>query len=163
LRPFRSICILAFALSLAAQTATQSTPQKKKVTPSTAKKTTAPAKAGTPVAKIAAGTKSGHATKSGTRTTKRASATRSRKSTPPRQQTPSADRYAEIQQALAAKGYFTGQANGVWGPDSIEAMKRFQADQKLPPDGKIGSLSLIALGLGPKHESGGEVAAKSQE
>jgi murein L,D-transpeptidase YcbB/YkuD len=147
LRPFRSICILAFALSLAAET--QSTPQN-----NTQKKKVTPAKAG--AYRTAA-------TKSGTRTTKRASSTRPRKSTPPRQQTPSADRYAEIQQALAAKGYFTGQANGVWGADSIEALKRFQADQKLPPDGKIGSLSLIALGLGPKHESVAEVAAKSQE
>jgi peptidoglycan hydrolase-like protein with peptidoglycan-binding domain len=132
-------------LSLAAEPATQSTTQKKKVTPAKA------------------GANRTAATKSGTRTTKRASSTRPRKSTPPRQQTPSADRYAEIQQALAAKGYFTGQANGVWGPDSIEALKRFQTDQKLPPDGKIGSLSLIALGLGPKHESVSEVAAKSQE
>jgi peptidoglycan hydrolase-like protein with peptidoglycan-binding domain len=149
LRLFSSICILAFALSLAAQT--QSTPQKKKVTTSTARKSTTPAKS------------SRTASKSGTRTTGRASAARPRKSTPPRQQTPTADRYAEIQQALASKGYFTGEANGVWGPDSIQALKRFQADQNIPVDGKIGSLSLIALGLGPKRESGGEVAAKSQE
>lgn len=35
----------------------------------------------------------------------------------------------------------------------MEALKRFQADQNLDADGKIGALSLIALGLGPKRES----------
>ena len=44
-----------------------------------------------------------------------------------------------------------GEASGQWGPDSVDALKRFQADQNLTPDGKIGSLSLIALGLGPKR------------
>ena len=67
------------------------------------------------------------------------------------QQAPTADRYKEIQQALAKKGYYKGEANGEWGPDSTEALKRFQVDQNLTPDGKLGSLSLIALGLGPKR------------
>ncbi len=67
------------------------------------------------------------------------------------QMTPTPERYQEIQQALASKGYFHGELNGAWGPDSIDALKRFQADQNLMPDGKIGSLSLIALGLGPKR------------
>jgi peptidoglycan hydrolase-like protein with peptidoglycan-binding domain len=69
-----------------------------------------------------------------------------------RPQQPSPDRLKEIQQALAAKGYFTAEPDGTWGPASIEALKRFQHDQKLVEDGKIGSLSLIALGLGPKRE-----------
>ncbi len=34
----------------------------------------------------------------------------------------------------------------------MDALKRFQHDQNLVEDGKIGSLSLIALGLGPKRE-----------
>lgn len=67
------------------------------------------------------------------------------------QQAPTPDRYREIQQALATKGYFHGDPNGQWGSDSADAMKRFQADQNLMPDGKINSLSLIALGLGPKR------------
>ncbi len=67
------------------------------------------------------------------------------------QQAPTPDRYKEIQQALASKGYFQGEPNGQWGADSIDALKRFQADQNLMPDGKISSLSLIALGLGPKR------------
>lgn len=70
---------------------------------------------------------------------------------PPTQQQPTADRYKEIQQALADKGYFKGPMDGTWNPGSVEALKRFQKDQNLDPDGKIGSLSLIALGLGPKR------------
>ena len=67
------------------------------------------------------------------------------------QQAPTPDRYREIQQALASKGYFHGDPNGTWGADSADALKRFQAEQNLMPDGKITSLSLIALGLGPKR------------
>ena len=65
---------------------------------------------------------------------------------------PDSSRYTEIQKALADRGYFKGEANGVWGDDSVDALKRFQADQKLDADGKINSLSLIGLGLGPKHD-----------
>ncbi len=65
------------------------------------------------------------------------------------QQQPTLDRYREIQQSLADKGYFSGPVDGNWGPASVDALKRFQREQSLPDDGKIGSLSLIALGLGP--------------
>lgn len=71
-----------------------------------------------------------------------------------RQTVPTPDRYREIQKALAARGYLSSEdANGTWGPSSAEALKRFQAEQTLESTGKIDSLSLIALGLGPKHDS----------
>jgi peptidoglycan hydrolase-like protein with peptidoglycan-binding domain len=76
-----------------------------------------------------------------------------RRASAPRQLAPTKDRYQQIQQALASKGYYSGEPNGAWGPDSVEALKRFQSDQNLTPDGKLGSLSLIALGLGPKRLS----------
>ena len=76
-----------------------------------------------------------------------------RKASAPRQLAPTKDRYQQIQQALASKGYYSGEPNGAWGPESVEALKRFQSDQNLTPDGKLGSLSLIALGLGPKRLS----------
>ena len=59
----------------------------------------------------------------------------------------------EIQQALAEKGFYEGAVDGSWDADCVEALKRFQADQNLTPDGKLGALSLIALGLGPKRDS----------
>ena len=46
-----------------------------------------------------------------------------------------------------------GDASGHWDQGSIEALKKFQADQKLDSTGKLNSLSLIALGLGPKYEA----------
>ncbi len=59
----------------------------------------------------------------------------------------------EIQQALIDKGYLAGPATGEWGTDSTEALRRYQRDQNLEPTGKLDSLSLISLGLGPKRES----------
>lgn len=67
------------------------------------------------------------------------------------QREPDPERYKEIQQSLADKGYFAGPVNGTWNSDSVEALKRFQRDQNIGDDGKLGSLSLIALGLGPKR------------
>jgi peptidoglycan hydrolase-like protein with peptidoglycan-binding domain len=76
-------------------------------------------------------------------------------------QQPSPERYKEIQQALASKGYFKTEPDGNWGPASVDALKRFQHDQNLVEDGKIGSLSLIALGLGPKREPVAETEQKT--
>jgi hypothetical protein len=71
-----------------------------------------------------------------------------------RQTSPTTDRYKEIQDALVTKGYLHSEdANGAWGTASAEALKEFQAEQALETTGKINSLSLIALGLGPKHDS----------
>jgi len=64
---------------------------------------------------------------------------------------PTPDRYKEIQAALAQKGYLHGDATGVWNQDSVDALRRFQQDQNLQASGKLDSLSIIALGLGPKH------------
>ena len=72
-----------------------------------------------------------------------------------RQMAPSPERYKEIQEALVAKGYLKPEdASGAWGEASTDALKRFQADQNLDSSGKINALSLIALGLGPKHDAG---------
>jgi peptidoglycan hydrolase-like protein with peptidoglycan-binding domain len=71
-----------------------------------------------------------------------------------RQSAPTADRYREIQEALAARGYLSmEEANGNWGSSSTDAMKKFQAEQTLETTGRIDSLSLIALGLGPRHDT----------
>src|SRR5262245_45366114 len=65
-----------------------------------------------------------------------------------RQLSPTAERYREIQESLIARGYLGAEsATGKWDQDSLEALKKFQADQNLESNGKINSLSLIALGL----------------
>lgn len=66
---------------------------------------------------------------------------------------PTKARYAEIQQALADAGYFSGEASGVWQKESIEAMKAFQDSQGFEPTGKIDARSLIKLGMGPAYGS----------
>lgn len=67
------------------------------------------------------------------------------------QQAPTPERYREIQQALADKGYFQGTVDGNWNAASVDALKRFQKDQDLTDTGKLDAKSLIALGLGPKR------------
>lgn len=64
---------------------------------------------------------------------------------------PTPERYREIQGALAKKGYLHGEPTGKWDDESADALRRFQHDQNLEASGKLDSLSLIALGLGPKY------------
>jgi peptidoglycan hydrolase-like protein with peptidoglycan-binding domain len=66
---------------------------------------------------------------------------------------PGSERLRSVQQALIERGYLNSSASGVWNADSIEALKRFEADQKVKVDGKIDSKMLIALGLGPKYDN----------
>jgi peptidoglycan hydrolase-like protein with peptidoglycan-binding domain len=75
---------------------------------------------------------------------------------------PTPERYKEIQQALVAKGYLKGEPTGTWNQESADAMRRFQQDQNINASGKIDSLSLIALGLGPKRASNTQPPAPAQ-
>ena len=67
------------------------------------------------------------------------------------QAAPTAERYKQIQEALAKKGYLQGEPTGKWDQDSADALRRFQQDQNLQASGKLDSLSIIALGLGPQR------------
>lgn len=78
------------------------------------------------------------------------------------QQAPTPERYREIQQALADKGYYQGPVNGSWGPDSASALQRFQKERNLYESGKLDSLSLIALGLGPKRNLSARSASEAR-
>ena len=70
-----------------------------------------------------------------------------------RQLSPTPDRYREIQSALASKGFLKPEdATGTWNQTSSDALKKFQTEQNLDSNGKINSLSLIALGLGPRRD-----------
>jgi len=121
-------------------------PAKKAATSS--KKNTASAK--TPTTKKAV-----PSAKKSTASSKKSTSRRRRASWRSGQQAPTRERYQEIQQALVSRGYLEGQPTGVWGPDSMAALKKFQASQNLGPSGKLDSLTLIALGLGPKREGNG--------
>jgi len=69
------------------------------------------------------------------------------------QKAPAPDRIAEIQQALAKDGSFTGTPNGKWDASTVEAMKRFQDAHGLNPSGKLDAKTLQQLGLG-SHTAG---------
>lgn len=96
------------------------------------------------------------------RTTARTKSSRNRRaarSAPARnygQTTPTPDRYREIQQALIERGYLKGEASGKWDAESVDAMRRFQQDQNIETSGQLDSLSLIALGLGPRRTAGAQ-------
>ena len=64
------------------------------------------------------------------------------------QQAPTADRIAEIQQALAKGGSYTGTPNGKWDDSTEEALRKFQESHGLTPTGKLDAKSLQQLGLG---------------
>ena len=80
-----------------------------------------------------------------------------------RQMAPTPERYQEIQSALVSKGYLKPEEAGTgWNQNSVDALKKFQAEQNLDASGKINSLSLIALGLGPKHDTAPTKPAENQ-
>lgn len=54
-----------------------------------------------------------------------------------------------IQQALAQRGFLTGTADGVWGENTVGAMRAFQRAQGLEPAGDPDVYTLAALGLLP--------------
>jgi peptidoglycan hydrolase-like protein with peptidoglycan-binding domain len=142
--------VLLFVCALAASAATAA---KKKA--STAKKQAA--SIATRKTSSAATSRKGSATtgRKGTTARKGTSTTARRHipAAPPRQSTPSPARYREIQQALAERGYTDSTPDGVWGAQWVDSLRRFQADQNLQVDGKLGALSIIALGLGPKRQA----------
>jgi len=67
------------------------------------------------------------------------------------QRSPTRERYREIQTALKEHGYDPGPIDGQWGPKTSAALKRFERDNNLRADGRLDSLALIVLGLGPKR------------
>ena len=159
-----ALWLAAASSALSAQTVTKTTVKKKAVSTSAKK---VPVRRPTQAAKSSAtksvASKAGTAKAASSKSALRAGAKSKRVVVvrrPPVQQQPSTDRYKEIQQALADKGYFQGTADGTWSGDSVDALKRFQKDQNLDPDGKIGALSLMALGLGPKRGVPSAQAAK---
>ncbi len=52
-----------------------------------------------------------------------------------------------VQIELLDRGYFVGTPDGLQGPATAEAIRRFQTDQRLRPTGKVNQATLFALGL----------------
>lgn len=134
----RIVQILAAALILVVPASFGATPKR----PAATRKT--------PVRKPTAKSKAVRGKKSAAR---RATVRRTRATTPPRQLRPTVDRYLEIETQLARRGYLKSNPDGIWNPESVEALRRFQQEQNLTADGRLNSLSLIALGLGPQRDT----------
>ena len=128
------LAVAALACSSLAATPAKS---KKKRHPSTTTSATHARKQSTAASKTTAGKKSAATGSKATRAAAGRKGQKSRAVARSHQQAPTPDRYREIQQALASKGYFQGEPNGEWGSESSDALKRFQTDQSLMPDGKI--------------------------
>jgi hypothetical protein len=168
MRQLLSYAMAAAMVILACTADAATTPAKKKTHPkrsavaakkSTSHKTAPSTRKAAPSARKAepSGTKATPSTKKGVTASRKGSSKKGsvKKATwRNRQLAPSPERYGEIQKALVAKGYLKPEdGGGAWNQASVDALKRFQAAQNLESNGKINSLSLIALGLGPKHDS----------
>ena len=67
------------------------------------------------------------------------------------QQRPAPERIQEIERALIEKGYLTGEPDVNWDQATTDGLRRFQQSQNLYADGRLSSMSLIALGLGARQ------------
>jgi peptidoglycan hydrolase-like protein with peptidoglycan-binding domain len=68
----------------------------------------------------------------------------------------------DAQQALKDKGFDPGAVDGVNGPATRAAVKKYQAQQNMTPDGVLGPKTLDALGV--KHaESQKEIATSGEQ
>ncbi len=59
----------------------------------------------------------------------------------------SGDTVRQIQTKLRNWGYYTGTVDGVYGPNTTEAVKFFQRKNNLTPDGVCGTRTLQAMGI----------------
>lgn len=60
----------------------------------------------------------------------------------------------EIQTKLKNWGYFKGTVDGIYGEQTVEAVKYFQRKNGLTADGIAGARTLAALGITPSKQSG---------
>jgi peptidoglycan hydrolase-like protein with peptidoglycan-binding domain len=85
--------------------------------------------------------------KSGSKSKKVASRTKKRRKPVRGQRTIESARVLEIQNALAAAGYYKTQPNGEWDDSTSKAMSAYQQDNGFRTTGKPDALSLKKLGL----------------
>lgn len=142
-----------------AAAAKKTTAPAKKTTASAPKKTTPTAKKSAPAAKTSPSTASKRKT---TATAKKGAKRTTRPPAPRGQLQPTPERNKEIQQALIDRGYLAPPPTGVWGLESVDALRRFQQEHNLNATGKLDSLTLIALGLGPKRSVTAQVRTDNE-
>ena len=78
---------------------------------------------------------------------KTANSKKSRRKVPQGQRTIESSRVLEIQNALAAAGYYKQEPSGLWDDSTTKAMSTYQQDNGFRTTGKPDALSLKKLGL----------------
>ena len=61
----------------------------------------------------------------------------------------------KVQEKLKQWGYYTGEADGIFGPKTAEAVRSFQRKNGLTVDGIVGTQTYRALGITPQGSSSG--------
>jgi peptidoglycan hydrolase-like protein with peptidoglycan-binding domain len=64
-----------------------------------------------------------------------------------------------VQEHLRSAGAYNGAVDGVWGPDSVAALQRFQASHQLQATGQLNQATTTALGLDPTALLGAQQAS----
>jgi peptidoglycan hydrolase-like protein with peptidoglycan-binding domain len=64
-----------------------------------------------------------------------------------------------VQEHLRSAGAYGGAVDGVWGPDSVAALQRFQAGHQLQATGQLNQATAAALNLDPAALLGTQQAA----
>ena len=147
---FSIFVLAALTLTLAAQDRKKTSAPKKTTSAKTAKKSST----GKSAVRSKTTAKSAPKKSSAKRSSKPGKKAPPRTTWRNRQTAPTPGRYKQIQDALVGRGFLRPEdASGEWGQSSSDALKKFQASQNIQSTGKIDSLSLIALGLGPKHDN----------
>jgi hypothetical protein len=71
------------------------------------------------------------------------------------------ERVTEIQEALIKQGYLVGPASGLYDESTSQAMKQFQAANRLPTTGLPSAHTLKRLGVAKRSNDGYAVPVKS--
>lgn len=72
----------------------------------------------------------------------------------------------QVQQQLQQQGYDVGQVDGVWGPQSQQALASFQRDQNIQATGRPDQQTMAALGVEPDSQQAqtpGEYGAQPRQ
>lgn len=61
---------------------------------------------------------------------------------------------SQVQQTLQHRGFHVGRSDGIMGPRTQIAVKRFQESENLEPSGQLNRQTLAALGIGDEDAAG---------
>lgn len=73
------------------------------------------------------------------------------------------DDVTDLQQRLGSLGFDAGYVDGIFGPDTEQAVRNFQANQGVTPDGVVGPDTVAALGRLAGRRSGEKTIAEVRE